>query len=924
LSYNNRRFESFVFRRYTASTSEQSVSGRGTVARIDNPGGHSGKDPSNPRMVPNGTFLPGGEYWIIGYGAVSFRLRNVLGLTYMHFLLQHPGEEFHALDLLTGISSAEVVGTDSSRFTCLRDDDIPVAVITSDTWPMLDEQAKRDYRRRILELNEELNELSESGTRNLLGERDYQRRAEVESELEALTRQLAQAVGMFGRDRRSGSAAERARLNVTRAIRAAIQKISERYPQLGKLLGTCIRTGSFCSYLPNAGSPIEWKLALDGKAPAPTTPGLVLVRAQGKPGLIPPLRSRTAFVGREKERELLRSYLHQVTNSQGRIVVIAGPPGIGKTRTARESAEEARQLGFVALGGNCYDREDSVPFVPFVELLEAFLARTPNADAVREMFGEEAGEVARLLPQLRRLLPELPPPQQLSSEQSRRMLFNAITELIGRQSALNPLLVLLEDLHWADEGTFSLLVHLARSITTRPVMIIATHRSDEIDMRPPLRKALDELTRLGIVERISLGGLPEPAVAQMIELLSRRQPSAALIDLIYSNTDGNPLFIEESVRHLDQSEENHNFLECLKQGEVKLPHSLQLVIGRRLALVSKEPRRVLETAALIGRSFSFSLLEAATHAEPDRLVDSLDEAEKAGLISSRLEYPEARFKFAHELIRRTVLDEISVARRQRVHLNIAEAMELLYSSSLEEHAEDLAHHFWSAGDATDPTKAICYLRMAGEKAVCSSANVEAIGHYRKALQLLNTLAEGPDRLQQELALEIGLGTSLALRTGHQPPSGAGAEEFERETLDELRQVDFLRQMDTQELQLLLPGVTLVRFTAGDTIVREGDAGDSMYVIRSGEVEVTAHATSAHEVHLRTMRRPAFFGEIALITGKPRSATVRAQTDAELLRISRKAFIQLIRSDPRAAAKMREIVSLRNRAHPGAGPGESER
>src|SRR5262249_55960727 len=161
------------------------------------------------------------------------RLRNVLGLAYIHFLLQHPGEEFHALDLLTGTSSAEVVETDPSRLTCFRDDDNPLVVDAVDTWPILDEQAKRDYRRRILELNEELNELSERGNRNLLGDRDYQRRAEVESELDALTRQLAQAVGMFGRDRRSGSAAERARLNVTRAIRAAIQKISERYAQLG-------------------------------------------------------------------------------------------------------------------------------------------------------------------------------------------------------------------------------------------------------------------------------------------------------------------------------------------------------------------------------------------------------------------------------------------------------------------------------------------------------------------------------------------------------------------------------------------------------------------------------------------------------------------------------------------------------------------
>jgi predicted ATPase len=599
-----------------------------------------------------------------------------------------------------------------------------------------------------------------------------------------------------------------------------------------------------------------------------------------------------------------------VRDSQGRIVIIAGPPGIGKTRLAREAGEEARQQNFIAIAGNCYDREDSVPFVPFVELLEALLARAPNAAAVRQIFGEQAGEMARLLPQLRRMLPELPPPLQVPSEQSRRELFNAMTELVGRQSAVNPWLLLLEDLHWADEGTLSLLLHLGRSISRRPVMIIATHRNDDIDMRPPLTKALDELSRIGVVERVSLSGLPEPAVAQMIELLSRKEPSAALIDLIYSNTDGNPLFIEELVRHLDESHENRD-LQRGRKPEIELPHSLRLAIGRRLALVSDEPRRVLETAALIGRSFNFGLLEAATRADPDRLVDALEEAEKAGLVGSRLEYPQARFKFAHELIRKAVLDGISAARLQRLHLNIARAMELLYANSLEERAEDLAHHFWSAGNAADPLKTIGYLRMAGEKAVCSSANQEAIGHYRRALQLLNTLAEGSERVQQELALEIGLGTALALRNSRELPEGAGAEEFEREILDELRQVDLLRHMEDRELQLLLPGASVLRFAAGETIVREGDAGDAMYIIRSGEVEVIAHAAEgAHEVHIRNMRRPAFFGEIALLTGNPRSATVRAQTDSELLGLSRDGFAELFKSRPEAAAKIREMIALR--------------
>jgi predicted ATPase len=194
--------------------------------------------------------------------------------------------------------------------------------------------------------------------------------------------------------------------------------------------------------------------------------------------------------------------------------------------------DEAQQQGFVALAGNCYDREDAVPFVPFVEALEVSLARASGSTAIGEILGDQAAELSRLLPQVRRLFPDLPMPMQASPEQSRRMLFNAVVDLVRRQSAVNPLLLLLEDLHWADEGTLSLLAHLARTISTIPVMIIATHRNDEIDIKPPLTKALDELIRLGVVEQIPLGGLQEHDVAQMIELLSGHEPSPVLVDLV--------------------------------------------------------------------------------------------------------------------------------------------------------------------------------------------------------------------------------------------------------------------------------------------------------------------------------------------------------------------------------------------------------
>jgi len=183
--------------------------------------------------------------------------------------------------------------------------------------------------------------------------------------------------------------------------------------------------------------------------------------------------------------------------------MIGGAPGVGKTRIAGELGAEASLRGCLVLVGSCYDREDSVPFIPFIEILEGAHALAPSPQSFREMLGKDAAEIARLLPQLRRLFPDLPPPLQVPAEQSRRVLFNAVLELLARIGATRPVLLLLEDLHWADEGTLSLFNHLAQAVPKLPMTVVGTYRDNELEPGGLLAKTLDELIRLRLVERMS-------------------------------------------------------------------------------------------------------------------------------------------------------------------------------------------------------------------------------------------------------------------------------------------------------------------------------------------------------------------------------------------------------------------------------------
>jgi tetratricopeptide (TPR) repeat protein len=463
-----------------------------------------------------------------------------------------------------------------------------------------------------------------------------------------------------------------------------------------------------------------------------------------------------SFVGREEERAALLRGLDRAQGGKGKIFLVEGALGVGKTRISLEIMEAASERGLITLTGSCFEGANPDPFNPFIEAIERALANAGSPEAFRRALGEDARDLARLMPQLRRLFPDIPQEEQVSPEQARRAMFNAVVNLLFRFSVTAPVLLLLEDLHWADEGTLSLLTHIGRSLAQVPIMILGTLRDSKRDLAAPLGRTLDELTRLHILERLSLGGLSRAAVGEMIQSLAKHSPPESLVNLFYETTEGNPLFVEELFTDLVQHEKlldsDGVFLPEIVISDSEVPQSLRLVLGRKLSALSTNTRNLLTAASVIGRSFTLEELQALTGEDAERLIDCVEEAEGRGIISSTLEERQVRFQFSHQLVRNTVLADVSTVRRQRLHAKYAGALEILHSSDVERKSAEIAQHLVQAGTAADPGKTFQYLTLAARRAMTQSAFEAALSYLQKARAALECVAPSRERDEQELKL----------------------------------------------------------------------------------------------------------------------------------------------------------------------------
>jgi adenylate cyclase len=508
------------------------------------------------------------------------------------------------------------------------------------------------------------------------------------------------------------------------------------------------------------------------------------------------------LIGRDGERAQLRHSLEQATSGCGSLWVLHGESGIGKTRLTEDTLATARQLGCQTLVGRCYEQEGTPALIPYIEILEE-ASRLMPAPVFRQAVGKSAPELARLMPELHHLFPEMSPPLDLPPQLRQRFLFTNIREFLTRAARMTPLVMFIDDLQWADESTVQLTQHLAPQLATLPVVIIAAYREVDAARAPAVRgglqdwigrvrgqtrepvsphavkTALDQLVAQRHARPIVLRPFNRTEVAGMLTALGPSHPPARLVDRFADHTGGNPFFVAELFRHLKDEgrlfDANQQWTRQLDFDEIELPDTVRVVLERRLQRVSSETQDVLKAAAVIGRHFEPDLLEDVAAIDSDTLITALDEAERARIVKGPSGRREITWRFEHPLTCQLLTNAVPQLRRQRLHLRVADAMQRLDRES-RLYTSGIAHHLYCAGRLADPDRTARALITAGDAAREVYATEDAVRHYRGALEVLaDTTGDSRTTLgvQETLADQLALlGDRRAAMEHYEHVSGA--------------------------------------------------------------------------------------------------------------------------------------------------------
>ena len=696
-----------------------------------------------------------GEYWTAGFSENSFRLRDSKGLTHLAHLLRHPGTDFHVLDLVGGMTGSAdetaAIPSDTDQFgaTAVRIGSL------GDAGEMLDDRARTEYQRRLSELREELEEAGQ-----LHNEARMER---AEREMEALTAELSRAVGLRGRIRRAGSAAERARQSVTKTIKTAIDRAAEQDPGFAAVLSKCIRTGMTCSYEPELAFPIKWEFERSTAEPtsserassADATNNLTMEESVSSELT----HSSAIFVGRRRELTDLRGALNDVMRGQGRLFLLGGEPGIGKTRLANELARLAATQNVQVFWGRCWEGGGAPAYWPIRQIIRACLEKH-NPGQQEVLLGSGAREIAQLIPEIRHSRP-LPEETGTTSDPdaARFRLFGSVASFMRNAARIATLLIVIDDLHDADQPSLEMLRFVACETKDAPIMILGTYRDSEVRRSRELGKLVGDLIREGWT--LPIAGLSQVEVRQFVEQSSGQKAKEKLVADLYHATNGNPLFVEGVVRLLIAEGKIDN-----EATGFEIPDGVRESIRRRLAVLSAETVLMLSIASVIGNEFDIRLLESTSGNPAQLVVEQLEDARRIGIVTADDYPPIRRYRFSHALVREALYQEMAAGRRIELHGQIGAAIEKICENDLKPHQAALAHHF-TAARSTE--KAIEYSIGAGEAAWAVFAYQEARSHWETALQLMQGESDRPRRRAREIELASMLAQALFATRGNTAP-----------------------------------------------------------------------------------------------------------------------------------------------------------
>jgi len=599
-----------------------------------------------------------------------------------------------------------------------------------------------------------------------------------------------------------------------------------------------------------------------------------------RPSLPPVLAGPGPFVGRRHELERLSSAWQTALAGGTNAMLIAGEPGVGKTRLAGEWSRQAYDQGALVIYGRC-DEDLGAPYQPFAEALRS-LVPCLGAGGLRGLRGVEA--LLTLVPGLADLLPDLAAPTRADPDTERYALFDAVVALLATASASAPVVLILDDLHWAAKPTLLLLRHLLRFGEHARMQIIGTYRSTDLDRSHPLAAMLADLHRDGTADRLSLSGLDEDDVTAYVAEAGYNDEELARA--LASVTGGNPFFLIEALRHVDESGGRWD--------QSTLPQGVREAVSRRLSRLPAEANKALAAAAVVGSRFALDLVERVLE---DDLVDAFDEACKAGIV---IEEPGGRYRFNHAIVRQSLLAELPSVRRMRLHQRIATTLENEPGADDELLAE-LAYHYFECAWAGNAAKAVEYCRRAADQAMARLAYEGAADLYDRALHALEEIDEElPDRDDQTAELLIARCEAL-LAAGDVASAASAVSQLHSASPDSRQLAAWATCFDGQLSMLIHPerldDVAAAVGSAAEELAQLGDAaGEAM----------------AHTVHAGCLARLGRIGDGEIALNDALSAARRAREHRRVNAVLANAPLAALWGPnpvPRAGGRCLDVVRL---------------